>query len=130
MKKLVLVLGIVLVGFGCSTHGPSNKPEDKMANKMADKLSTVCQLTPEQRGTLVPIITKFVKTKMDNKDKYASDQTALIKADSINRTTYLDTLKKILSPDQFAKLKAFHMQQRANKQGGKPGGDPDNGGQE
>jgi hypothetical protein len=126
MKKLVFIAYSLLFTLGC---GPSQKQEDKMAHKMVDRINTACQLTPEQKTRLIPVIETFIKTRIDNKDKFASDQAALIKADSINKAKYFDTLKKIITPEQLDKLKAFRNQQKMDKKAGNGGGD-DNGGQE
>ena len=124
MKKLLLLCGLLVFGVACNSL---QKKEDNRASKMIAKMTEVCQLTPDQAGRLKPLLENFIKSRVENKDKYASDQVALVKADSTCKKTYQDSLKKILTPDQFAKLKAFHMEQM--KQKGK-GGDQDNGGQE
>jgi hypothetical protein len=94
------------------------KKEDNRVSKMLEKFTTVCQLTPEQAKSLKPALETFIKNKVENKDKYASDQGALRKADSLNRTTYIDSLKKILTPDQLEKFKAAKGQFKMNKQDG------------
>lgn len=116
MKKLFLVLGICLVGFACNSM---QQKEDNRVTKMITKMTAVCQLTPEQAGKIQPILATFIKTRVENKDKYAGDQEALRKADSTIRKNYIDTLRTILSPGQYEKLQAFRAQQKQNKQGGK-----------
>jgi predicted component of type VI protein secretion system len=124
MKKLALFLGILLIGIGCNSGTSSEKKEETRASKIISKMNTICQLTSDQSARLQPIVENFIKTKIDNRDKYASDQTALRKADSTNRTNYVDSLRKILTPDQFEKLKSAR---KMNKQDGKGG---DNGGEQ
>ncbi len=124
MKKLALFLGILLIGIGCNSGTSSEKKEETRASKIISKMTTICQLTSDQSARLQPIVENFIKTKIDNRDKYASDQTALRKADSTNRTNYVDSLRKILTPDQFEKLKSAR---KMNKQDGKGG---DNGGEQ
>jgi predicted component of type VI protein secretion system len=116
MKKLVLILGICFVGIACNLG--KEKQENNRVTKMIAKMTTACQLTPEQAGKIQPILATFIKTRIENKDKYASDQEALRKADSTIRKNYIDTLKTILSPEQYEKLKAFHARQKEDKQGG------------
>ncbi|HTA28265.1 MAG TPA: hypothetical protein VK809_10775 [Bacteroidia bacterium] len=128
MKKLALFLGIILIGIGCNSGASTEKKEETRASKAVSKMNTICQLTPDQSAKLQPIVENFIKTKIENKDKYANDQSALRKADSTNRTNYVDSLRKILTPDQFEKLKSARNQAKMNKQDGKGGGD--NGGEQ
>ena len=111
MKKIILLFGITLVfGIGCNRDKAK-----RAAMKMVDKMSSICNITPDEKTKMIPVVEKFIKTKVENRDKYASDQGALNKADSVNRAWYADTLKAILTPDQLEKLKTFQAQQKMNK---------------
>ncbi len=123
MKKIVIFYGILIIGVGCNSG--TQKNEENRAAKVISKMTAICQLTPDQSAKLEPIVETFIKTKVDNRDKYASDQPALRKADSVNKRHYIDTLKKILTPDQFEKFKAARAQMKANKNAGQ-----DNGGEQ
>jgi hypothetical protein len=125
MKKLLLTLGIVLVGIACNN---GQKQADKMTSKLVEKINSVCQLTPVQTSKIQPLAENFIKLRKANKDKFGSDQDAFRKANESNRNTFVDSLKSILSPDQYDKLKTFFQQQRAKN--GQGGGDQENGGQE
>jgi hypothetical protein len=113
MKKIVLLLGVILLlGVGCNRDKAK-----RAATKMVDRMSSACNFTPDEKTKMIPVVEKFIKTRVENKDKYANDQGALSKADSMNRAWYIDTLKVILTPDQLEKLKTFQAQQKMNKQG-------------
>jgi len=116
MKKIILAFAIIVFGIACNSG--KEKKEENRAAKIIAKMTTVCQLTPDQASKVQPILETFIKTKVDNKDKYASDQEALRKADSVNRRHYMDTLKTILSPDQIEKLKTLKMQKPNQQKGG------------
>jgi predicted component of type VI protein secretion system len=125
VKKIILAFAIILVGIGCSSE---QSKVEKAASKLVDKLNTACQLTPDETTRIKPLVKKFIETRRENTDKYASQQEALKLANETNRTNLIDSLKAILSPDQLEKFKAFTAQQKANRQGGQ--GDQGNGGQE
>jgi predicted component of type VI protein secretion system len=122
MKKIILVLGIILLGISCNNE---QKKMDKMNNKILTRITNVCQLSPEQVTKILPITENFVKLRQATKDKYSKDQDGFKSAMEVNRKNFIDTIKTILTPDQFEKLKASFQQQKA-----KQGGDQDGGGQD
>lgn len=114
MKKLILTFGILLIGIGCSN---TQKQEEKMKAKLIDKINSVCQITPDETNKIEPIAENFIKQRKATKDKYGNDKDAFKKANQLNRVQFMDTLKTILSPEQFEKLKTAFQQQRAKQEG-------------
>jgi len=125
MKKIILAFGIILLVIGCNNE---QKQVDKMTTKLVGKINSVCQLTPDETTKLQPIVGNFLKLRKANKDKFGSDMDAFKKANESNRKSFIDTLKTILTPDQFEKLKTAFQQQRAKQN--EQGGDQDGGGQD
>jgi hypothetical protein len=119
MKKLILVFSIVLIGIACSNP---QKQEEKMKTKLVDKINSVCQLTPDETNKIGPIAENFIKLRKASKDKYGNDEIAFKKANQLNRSQFMDTLKTILTPEQLEKLKAAFQQQRAKQDGGQQDG--------
>jgi predicted component of type VI protein secretion system len=123
MKKIIfIVLGIILVGIGCTNE---QKRMDKMTNKLLTRISNTCQLSPDQVTKITPIAESFVKLRKETKDKYENDQEAFRNAMEINRKKFIDTIKTILTPDQFEKLKTSFQQQRAKQSAEQEGGSQD-----
>jgi predicted component of type VI protein secretion system len=125
MKKILLVLGIILLVFGCNNE---QKRMDNMSNKLLTRITNVCQLNADQVTKITPLVESFVKLRKETKEKYGNDQEAFRNAMQANRGKFVDTIKTVLSPDQFEKLKASFQQQRAKQTG--QGGDQDGGSQD
>lgn len=120
MKKIILVLGVILLVMGCNNE---QKKLDKMNNKILTRITDVCQLTPDQITKISPITENFVKLRKQAKDKYASDEDGFKNAMEVNRKKFIDTIQTILTPDQFEKLKAsFPQKAKQNGQGGEQEG--------
>jgi hypothetical protein len=122
MKKIILVLGIILLGIGCNTE---QEKMDKMNKKILARITNVCQLSPDQVTKISPITENFIKLRIATKDKYGNNEQGFKNAMEANRKSLIDTLQKILTPNQFEKLKASFQQQK-NKNG--QGGDQEGGG--
>lgn len=117
MKKIILILGIILLGMSCNNE---QKRIDKMTNKLLTRISNACQLSSDQVTKIKPIAVNFIKTRKETKAKFENDQNALKNAMETGRNKFMDTLKSILSPDQYDKLKASFQQQK-NRQNGQGG---------
>lgn len=125
IKKIILLVGIILVGIGCNNE---QKKMDKMTNKLLTRINNACQLSSDQTAKIKPLTEHFIELRKATKDKYSNDQEAFKSAMEINRSKFLDSLQTILTPDQFEKLKTSFQQQRAKQNG--QDGNQQGGGQE
>lgn len=122
MKNSILIIGILWLGVGCSNP---EKQEEKMAHKYMSKINSVCNLTPDETNKITPIIENFVKLTTENRDKYKNNVDAFRKANLSNREKLVDTLKTILTTEQFTELQAALQQQKAKYDEQKNGGEQD-----
>ncbi len=114
MKKLILTFGLVLATLFCVN---AQEKGDKATTKMVNHLTQVCGLSQDQVAKVQPIVADFVKTRMANKQQYASDPAGLKAANKTARENYKTQLKTVLTADQVEKLKADMANKRANKGG-------------
>lgn len=125
MKKIILVLGIIVLAIGCNSE---QKRMNKISTKLLTRITNVCQLNPDQVTKITPIVENFVKLRKETKEKYQNDQEAFRNAMELNRGKFIDTIKTIITPDQFEKLKTSFQQQKEKQTG--QGGDQEGGGQD
>lgn len=109
MKKVIIGLGLILLAAGCSN-------DNKRETKIIANMNAACQLTPDQKSKVAPLIEDFLKVKRSNEDQYASDPAGLKKANEANRQDYLKKLQTVLSPEQYEEFQAYTAKQRAAKQ--------------
>lgn len=115
MKKIILAFGVILLTAGC--HNNEQQQVAKMTPKLVNRINSACQLTPDQEAKITPIAENFIKLRKDTKVKYQNDEEGFRNAMQANRQKFLDTLKTILTPDQFEKLvTAFQQKARQNQQ--------------
>ncbi len=111
MKKLILTLGIFLIGV------MSINAQDKVATKIVNKMTVVCGLSSDQVAKVQPIVEDYVKGREANKQQYASDPEGLKTANRTLNKNYKAQLKTVLSPEQIEKLKAYKAQHKGDKKG-------------
>jgi hypothetical protein len=117
MKKIFLTAGICLVSFlglqaqqtmsSTATSGPT---VDQRVDKLLKKLTTTCNLTPDQVTKAKPIVEETVKAKMANKQQCGSDKAKLKAANQATMTAENAKMNAILNADQQAKLAAFEKE--------------------
>jgi predicted component of type VI protein secretion system len=113
MKKIILFLSVILLGTGC---GNKQKQIQVMSGKLLDNLTTACQLTPDQKSRVAPVVQIFVSSRVENKIKYGKDSVALKQANDSMKKNYINSLKGILNPMQMEQLKVYYGQLLAKPQ--------------
>jgi len=113
MKKLALVFGIILASvFSINAQNADSAPK---SDKVVSNLTTACQLTPDQVNKVKPIVDSFLKTKAENKQKYANDEDGLKAADKANKENFKTQISAVLSADQKEKFKEYLQEQKEKK---------------
>jgi hypothetical protein len=127
MKKLILTFGLIIAGIFFATA--QSKTENKAAN-LVNQLNQICGLTQDQAAKLQPVAENYLKTRKANKIQYATDPAGRKSANKIAAENYKAQLKTILTPEQIAKIKEYHTQQKTNRKGGQQesNGQPEEGG--
>lgn len=121
MKKLMLTTAVILAGFigtqaqMSSTGMPMPGPN---GDKMLEKITTSCNLTPEQKTKVTPFVKDFVQGRMANKQKYANDPAGMKAANKANREKFMGDMKGVLSADQMKKMEDMKMEKNGGKMGG------------
>lgn len=119
MKKILLTAGICMLSFlgvqaqSTSTSGPT---VDQRVDNMLKKLTTTCNLTPDQVTKAKPIVEEAIKAKMANKEQYGSDKAKLKAANQATLTAENTKMNAILNADQQAKLAALEKERAAEAQ--------------
>jgi hypothetical protein len=121
MKKLVLAFGIILASV-FSINAQNAAASGSQSDKMVNKLTTACQLTPDQVTKVRPLVDSFLKTRAENKQKYASDAEGLKTANKANRENFKSQLSALLSADQKEKFKEYQKEQQEKKAANKEEG--------
>jgi hypothetical protein len=120
MKKILLSAGICVISFlgvqAQETGAKSAPTLEQKVDKMMKALTASCNLTPDQITKAKPIVEEAVKTKMANKQQYASDKTKLKAANQSALTTMNTKMNAMLNTDQQAKLAAFEKEKAASAQ--------------
>jgi hypothetical protein len=134
MKKVLFTLAICVAGLtavqaqqmststtaaaaAAKTGMPS---KEEQVEKMMKTLTSSCQLSPDQVTKVKPIVSEFVKDKMENKQKYGSDKDKLKAANQASFKAMTGKLSGILTPDQqkqfAAKVKEMKEQKEKQQQ--------------
>ncbi len=116
MKKLVLTLGIVLMGIIFVQAQETAGIADKKAAAIVNQMMTTAHLTSDQASKITPFVKQFIQEKMDNTRKFSNDPAGLQHATQINRQQLKSNLKTVLSDDQMKQITAYY----ANKQQATP----------
>ncbi len=127
MKNLILTFGLLISGI--FFVAAQSKIDNKAAN-LVSQLNQICGLTPDQAAKLQPVAENYLKTRKANKIQYATDPEGRKSANKIATENYKAQLQSILTPDQIAKIKEYHTQQRTKRTGGQQEGSsqPEEGG--
>ena len=120
VKKSLIVLAVTsLCAMSLAATAPAQAP-DAMAK--LEMLSKELQLTPQQKGELLPILkTEVPKIEAIKKDSSLSGMQKLRQLHAIHEES-APQMQKILSPAQYQKLQAIRQQEVqaaiAKKRGG------------
>jgi hypothetical protein len=124
MKKLILTATLFLAGILCMNAQEAKQAPsvDQQTTNMTTKLTSACSLTADQATKIKPFVQKFVQTRADNKQKYASDPAGMKEAMKADRQELATSLKTVLSADQMTQFKNFLQQQMKGNQTPHPAG--------
>jgi hypothetical protein len=143
MKKMIFAVGAMLFAFSTvNAQQEATKLKSKAevhqtkvqhdkasvsdrAKKRVEKLNAICTLTDQQSASIIQINTDFF-TKQDQLAKTAENKDGLKGL----RKERNQKEMKVLTPEQVAKLKAYHDQQKQNQGKAPKGSMPANATQE
>jgi Spy/CpxP family protein refolding chaperone len=120
MKKLVIImlaLVFTISAFAQEAKSKEQRNPADLAAKRSDVLKTKLGLTDDQRAKVYTALLERITKKQEIKAKYANDETAEKKEMKSVNQSFQASMKQILTPEQFAKLKDLQEENKNNKAG-------------
>lgn len=133
MKKVILlVLVAITTTLSFAQNNKGTKTESKLtveqrAQKNVDKINQIVGLTPEQQSKAHTMSLERITKMRDAKTKFKGSENEVARKQAFQsiRAEFKQQLKRLLTPEQLAKLKAHQKAQKEKTQKGKPQMDDD-----
>lgn len=119
MKKLILLLAFVTAGLFANAQVAGSAPKldaNARATKLTETIDKVTTLTAAEKPKVLAINLERTKAADANRTKNDKDQGAFSTEKTRIAQKWMSDLQAALTPDQFAKLKAYQAEQKKKGQ--------------